>query len=193
MKKILILIIIVLGAVGSLQAASTVDCLNKEGTPLLFVCQRTIVDCMIGYESVRDKCVKIESKTNPPEQRLIPANSWDNIVEIASYKGKDCNRFGFSDVSCFVDSFTSCINAKIEDTRYTVEGDPVTMIAMIRNKDGICTIDVFEDTTKDRFGDQKITKHSCSDMKLEDAYLNISPCTKGSDDGVYGFSIQKPS
>lgn len=118
--------------------------------------------------------------------------SLHDIAEIKSYKGKDCNKLGFPDVNCFIDSFSRCINAKIEDTHGTIEGDPVTMIAMIKNKDGVCTIDVFEDTTKDRFSDQKITKYSCSGIKLDETYLNIQPCTKDSDENVYGFLIQKP-
>jgi len=129
------------------------------------------------------------SEKNP---RTTPVISLHDIAEITSYKGKDCNQFGFSDVNCFIDSFSSCINAKIEDTHYTVEGDPITMIAMIKNKDGACTIDVFEDTTKDRFGEQKITEYSCSGIKLDEMYLNIYPCTKDSDEDVYGFLIQKP-
>lgn len=131
------------------------------------------------------------SEKNPRTPQTII--SLHDIAEITSYKGKDCNQFGFSDVNCFIDSFSSCINAKIEDTHNTVEGDPITMIAMIKNKDGICTIGVFEDTTKDRFGDQKITEYSCSDIKLDETQLNIYPCTKDSDESMYGFLIQKPA
>jgi hypothetical protein len=125
---------------------------------------------------------------------LVLEHSFSNIEEISSYKGRDCNVFLFADVNCFADSFNDCIPARIENMHPTVEGDPIYSIAMIKSNEDktSCSIVVFEDTTKDRFGVPGITKYTCSSMKLEDNYLNLSPCVNESNNGEYGFIIWKP-
>jgi hypothetical protein len=125
---------------------------------------------------------------------VVIAHSFSNIEEVLSYKGKDCNLLGFADVNCFVESFNNCSSAKIEDVHHTVEGDPIFSIAMIKSSEDktLCRIIVFEDTTKDKFGIPGITKYTCSSLKLDDMYLNISPCINESGEDEYGFLIPKP-
>ncbi len=122
------------------------------------------------------------------ENKYDPDIFLSDIPEIINYKGKDCNTMGIDDISCFVDSFNQCLPAKIENTRHTIEGDPITIIAMIKSE---CSIDVFDDSTQDRFSKQEITRYTCNNIKLDDNYLHLIQCVGEFGYGQYGFSIGK--
>jgi hypothetical protein len=119
---------------------------------------------------------------------LIDDTQLYDIPEIMNYQGNNCNMLR-SSVDCFVDSFNQCISAKIEDVYLTVEGDPITIIAMI--KPDSCSIDVFHDATQDRFGKQEITRYSCPEIKLDEQYLHLVKCVSEFDEWEHGFSIRK--
>ncbi|GBH34198.1 hypothetical protein NZNM25_09890 [Nitrosopumilus zosterae] len=120
---------------------------------------------------------------------LIADTPLHDISQIMNYQGKNCNVYRFGSVDCFAISFDKCIPAKIENTHFTVEGDPITVIAMIKSDS--CSIDVFHDATQDRFGKQEITKYSCPEIKLDDNYLHMVSCVDEFDEGEYGFIIRK--
>jgi len=122
------------------------------------------------------------------ENKYDPNISLSDIPEIINYKGKDCNALEIDNISCFVDSFNQCLPAKIENTRHTIEGDPITIIAMIKSE---CSIDVFDDSTQDRFSKQEITRYICNNIKLDDNYLHLIQCVGEFGYGQYGFSIEK--
>lgn len=122
------------------------------------------------------------------ENKHDPDISLSDISEIINYKGKNCNALGIDDISCFVDSFNQCLPAKIKNTHHTIEGDPITIIAMIKSE---CSIDVFDDSTQDRFSKQEITRYTCNNIKLDDNYLHLIQCVDEFGYGQYGFSIGK--
>jgi len=120
---------------------------------------------------------------------LIDNQSLYDIPEIMNYQGGNCNMLERDSVGCFVDSFNQCIPAKIENTHHTQEGDPITIIAMIKTKN--CSIDVFHDATQDKFGKQEITKYTCPEIKLDEKYLHLVKCESEFDEWEHGFSIRK--
>ncbi|MCV0391952.1 MAG: DUF4362 domain-containing protein [Nitrosopumilus sp.] len=120
---------------------------------------------------------------------LIDDTPLHDISQIMNYQGKNCNTYRFGSVDCFANSFDKCVPAKIENTHFTVEGDPITIIAMIHTDS--CSIDVFHDSTQDKFGKQEITKYSCPEIKLDENYLHLVSCTSEYDEWEYGFSIRK--
>jgi hypothetical protein len=186
----------------NLTEGSSASCL--ESNPIDFVLDaREVYGRSYGHVALQEPgnytvTVWFEKGDNGPtiakKSFLVLEHSFSKIEEISSYKGKDCNVFLFADVNCFADSFNDCIPARIENMHPTVEGDPIYSIAMIKSNEDktSCSIVVFEDTTKDRFGVPGITKYTCSSMKLEDNYLNLSPCVNESNNGEYGFIIWKP-
>jgi len=120
---------------------------------------------------------------------LIDNTQLYDIPEIMNYQGKNCNVYRMSSVDCFTNSFNQCIPAKIEDAHRTQEGDPITIIAMI--KPDSCSIDVFHDSTQDRFGKQEITRYSCPEIKVDEKYLRLVHCISEFDEWEHGFSIRK--
>ena len=121
---------------------------------------------------------------------LIADTQLHDIPEIMNYQGKDCNEYSRKgSADCFAISFDKCVPAKIENTHFTVEGDPITIIAMIKSDS--CSIDVFHDSTQDRFGKQEITEYSCPQIKSDEKYLHLTKCTSELDEWEYGFLITK--
>lgn len=65
---------------------------------------------------------------------------------------KDCNKKDIPDMNCFLDSFRECTPTKIEQTKYTDEGDPVTVTAVIEKTGELeCKIHAYHDS-KDKWG-----------------------------------------
>lgn len=141
-------------------------------------------------DTVENKLVNSEWLHICTIRGLIEDTQLHKIPEIMSYQGKNCNAFERDNVDCFVDSFNQCIPAKIENTHSTPEGDPITIIAMIKSET-ICSIDVFHDATQDNFGKQEITKYTCPEIKLDENYLHFVKCESELDEWEYGFSIRK--
>ena len=75
------------------------------------------------------------------------------------------------DMECFVDSYQNCIPAKIQQIEYTVEGDPITVTAIIEKSDTSkeCKIHAYYDS-KDRFGFQGQYDSLCSKIRSENQF-----------------------
>jgi hypothetical protein len=154
---------------------------KKMKTKYLIVIVITIIVISILFALTFEYPIKNKDHSN--------ISSLSSVPEIINYKGKDCNASGIDNVNCFVDSFNKCLPAKIENTHHTIEGDPITIIALIKSE---CTIDTFMDSTQDRFGKQEITRYTCDNIKLDDHYLHLIQCVDESGHGdYYGFTIEK--
>lgn len=96
---------------------------------------------------------------------------------INTYKGKDCRPSESLNKTCFTDAFTNCKNAKIAQTRTTIEGDPITTFAFVNNTNpSKCKIDIYHDTTQDRYSNQIIYHYRCSLIIDSGKPLQIAKC-----------------
>jgi hypothetical protein len=91
----------------------------------------------------------------------------------------NCNqKENLPDMDCFVQSYQECIPAKIQQTRYTVEGDPISTTAILEKNDtsNECKIHVYYDS-QDKFGFQGKYDSICSNVRLyEEFYWIIDQC-----------------
>lgn len=100
---------------------------------------------------------------------------------------KDCNKKeNIPDMSCFLDSFRECTPAKIEQTKYTDEGDPVNVIAIIEKTDtSECKIHAYYDS-KDKWGFYGKYDSLCSNMQSQNEFSWIIDKCENKD---YSFGI----
>ena len=156
---------------------SEVEC--KEGLELIF-----------KYSDGSPACVTPKTAEKLIERGWAESQSKTELNEV-----KDCNEFGITDTTCFVDSFNKSKPAKISHTSTTIEGDHVSVIATIlpeKNSEQ-CIIEVLHDTTQDEWGERGIFKYFCYDLKLSDR-LRLLSCEDESKDGLdYQFAIPKSS
>ncbi len=106
------------------------------------------------------------------------------ISPISFYEGTNCNESGLVNATCFVDSFESCSPAKITSIYVTPEGDPIREYAII-NSD--CSIEVYHDSTLDRFGKQTIANYFCNEAKINQEELRLDDCVDENESDEYGF------
>lgn len=106
--------------------------------------------------------------------------------EIESFSGINCSALGFADIDCFFDAYRSCSPAIIDQTRNTIEGDPISVTARITPE---CTIDLIHDSTMDRYSHREVRGFVCDSVIMHENMLAISPCSDGITDEEYGFSI----
>lgn len=82
----------------------------------------------------------------------------------------DCNNIdGRAEAQCFKDAFESCITAVTHDVTYTIEGDAMYLVGIIRED---CKIHVTSDNSGDRFGgpDKGIQNYVCNRIELQEKY-----------------------
>lgn len=103
---------------------------------------------------------------------------------------QDCNKKeNVPDMACFIESYQNCMPAKIHQTRYTVEGDPISTTAIIEKTDPSkeCGIHVYYDS-KDRFGFQGKYDSLCSNMYAAEQFSWIINQCENKD---HAFEIRK--
>lgn len=94
---------------------------------------------------------------------------------VLGYDLKDCNDDDNASL-CFYNAFDSCTPAKIQQSKTTVEGDPVYLGAYITDD---CKIHVISDNREDKWSslaDRKIIESECSTIQFKDNAMMISNC-----------------
>jgi hypothetical protein len=114
---------------------------------------------------------KYTPKTDDIQVSLSPKTCTPEIT--------NCNqKENLPDMDCFIQSYQECTSAKIQQTRYTVEGDPISTTAIVEKTDATneCKIHVSYDS-QDRFGFQGKYDSICSNVRLnEEFYWIIDQC-----------------
>jgi hypothetical protein len=77
-------------------------------------------------------------------------------------------------MACVVDAAKARRPARLEETRPTIEGDPIFTTYVVR-ADG--TVEVIRDTSKDKFGANSITKEICTGPVADRGMLTFADCT----------------
>jgi hypothetical protein len=100
---------------------------------------------------------------------------------------KDCNKKeNIPDMNCFLDSFRECIPAKIEQTKYTDEGDPITIVAVIEKMgESECKIHAYYDS-KDKWGFNGKYDSLCSRVQSQNEFSWIIDQCENKD---YSFGV----
>lgn len=96
----------------------------------------------------------------------------DNNALIHSYIMPTCNKKeNLPDMGCFVESYQNCTVASIQQTRYTVESDPISALAIIEKdvSSGECKMHIHYDS-KDKHGFQGEYDSRCSNVRLDKGY-----------------------
>lgn len=82
----------------------------------------------------------------------------------------DCNKKdSLPDMKCFVKSYQNCSPAKIQQTRYTVEGDYAMTIASVQENGTECMIHVIYESN-DRFGFSGTRESTCHNISAENQF-----------------------
>lgn len=121
-----------------------------------------------------DECVEFlaDQRTDPTDTRPISLSH-----PLTDYAGTECSSLNMLDKACFIEAFTACTKAMVSYTITTIEGDPITTFAYVNSTNpDMCKIDVYHDTTHDRYSNQTIDYHSCSLLIESGDSLQVTKC-----------------
>jgi hypothetical protein len=95
----------------------------------------------------------------------------------------DCGTFNLSQgeglpdsaIRCFIEAVQARHPARLEETRPTIEGDPIP-VTYIADADG--RVEVTTDSRQDSFGSQIITRHTCTGPTAAPGRLSFAQCSE---------------